>query len=48
MAYHDYLTRIYNRRKFHELIESSLLKAGQENKIIALLVMDIDMLTPTS
>lgn len=42
MAYHDYLTDLYNRRKLMMLMESTLRDAERSGATVALLIMDLD------
>ncbi|MED4599376.1 diguanylate cyclase [Paenibacillus validus] len=42
MAYHDYLTGLYNRRKIKLILDETLEEAVRQNEDFALLIMDID------
>ncbi len=38
----DYLTRLYNRRKVHEIIETELVRSRRYDSAFAILLLDID------
>ncbi|RAV19367.1 GGDEF domain-containing protein [Paenibacillus contaminans] len=42
LAYHDPLTRLPNRRYFHEKLEEALQEAERHNQTLALLLIDLD------
>ncbi|NRF96066.1 diguanylate cyclase [Paenibacillus frigoriresistens] len=42
MAYHDFLTGLYNRRKFKQMIEILLEQAIRKNRKLAFIMMDLD------
>lgn len=42
LAEEDYLTRLYNRRKIHEIIENEIIRSKRYNSAFALILMDID------
>ncbi len=42
MAYHDHLTRLPNRRLFHDLIELCMRQADREGKQVGILFLDLD------
>ncbi|MFD1176976.1 diguanylate cyclase domain-containing protein [Paenibacillus puldeungensis] len=42
MAFHDYLTGLYNRRKFMQLCESALELASGRNIRLAILILDLN------
>ncbi|MNZ70137.1 Cyclic di-GMP phosphodiesterase Gmr [compost metagenome] len=42
LAYHDPLTRLPNRRYFHENLDAALQEAERSNEMLALLLIDLD------
>ncbi|WP_052130242.1 EAL domain-containing protein [Ureibacillus sinduriensis] len=42
MAYHDGLTNLPNRRKFHDVLLQTLTKAKQSNETLGLMYLDLD------
>ena len=42
MAYHDHLTKLPNRRLFHDLIELCMRQADREGKQVGILFLDLD------
>lgn len=42
LAYHDPLTRLPNRRYFHDRLDAALEQAGRKGETLALLLIDID------
>ena len=42
LALHDPLTKLYNRRYFHELLERELAQSEREGKKLSLVMIDID------
>jgi diguanylate cyclase (GGDEF)-like protein len=44
----DYLTRLYNRRKLHEVIESEILRSRRYNNTFAIILLDIDNFKTTN
>jgi diguanylate cyclase (GGDEF)-like protein len=44
----DYLTKLYNRRKIHEVIENELLRSRRYNSTFAIILFDIDNFKTTN
>lgn len=42
MAYHDHLTKLPNRRLFHDLMELCMRQADRESKQVGILFLDLD------
>ncbi|MGD8583308.1 MAG: GGDEF domain-containing protein [Gammaproteobacteria bacterium] len=42
LAEEDYLTRLYNRRKIHEVVENEILRSRRYNSTFAIIILDID------
>ncbi len=48
LAEEDYLTRLYNRRKIHEVIENEILRSRRYNSTFAVILLDIDNFKKTN
>jgi diguanylate cyclase (GGDEF)-like protein len=44
----DYLTKLYNRRKIHQLIENEILRSRRYNTTFAIILFDIDNFKTTN
>jgi len=44
----DYLTKLYNRRKIHEVIENEILRSRRYNSTFAIILFDIDNFKTTN
>src|SRR3990167_1085553 len=42
IAHHDYLTGIFNRKRFEELAKESLARASRYKKLMGILLVDLD------
>lgn len=42
LAEEDYLTRLYNRRKIHEIIDNEIIRSKRYNSAFAVILIDID------
>jgi len=42
LAEEDYLTRLYNRRKIHQIIDNEIIRSKRYNSAFAVIMMDID------
>ena len=42
LAYHDALTELPNRTLFHDRLQQGILAANRDNKMLALLILDLD------
>ena len=42
IAYHDHLTNLPNRKRFHEQLQQSLERANEQGHLVALLFLDLD------
>jgi diguanylate cyclase (GGDEF)-like protein len=48
LAEEDYLTKLYNRRKIHEVIENEILRSRRYNSTFAVILLDIDNFKKTN
>jgi diguanylate cyclase (GGDEF)-like protein/hemerythrin-like metal-binding protein len=48
LAYHDHLTRLPNRRLFHDRIQMAITQARRESSRLALMLIDLDKFKPVN
>ena len=48
LAEEDYLTKLYNRRKIHEVVENEILRSRRYNSTFAVILLDIDNFKKTN